>query len=185
MNITLDLIIFAVLAVFIAGLMIGRAPEYLGKRLGVSSIKLAALATLVVPVVALTGLIVTLLMPIAQEAVANPGAHGYTEILYAWSSVASNSGSAMAGLDTSSPFFEIGLGIAMLAGRVGSLGFLLALAGDVGLERRTPHSKGSLVTSGPLFAVFLACVILLFGALTYLPLMALGSAAEQLEYFVL
>lgn len=181
----ISLVVYVVLAVFIAGLMIGRAPEYLGKRLGVSSIKLAALATLVVPVVALTGLIVTLLMPIAQEAVANPGAHGYTEILYAWSSVASNSGSAMAGLDTSSPFFEIGLGIAMLAGRAGSLGFLLALAGDVGLERRTPHSKGSLVTSGPLFAVFLACVILLFGALTYLPLMALGSAAEQLEYFVL
>ena len=180
-----SLAVYTVLAVFVAGLMIGRAPEYLGKRIGVSTIKLAASAMLVVPVVALTGLIVTLLMPIAQEAVANPGAHGYTEILYAWASVASNNGSAMAGLDTSSPFFEIGLGLAMLAGRAGLLGFLLALAGDVGLERRSPHTKGALVTSGPLFAVFLAFVILLFGALTYLPLMALGSAAEQLEYFVL
>ena len=96
-----SLAVYIVLAVFVAGLMIGRAPEYLGKRIGVSTIKLAASAMLVVPVVALTGLIVTLLMPIAQEAVANPGAHGYTEILYAWASVASNNGYVMAGLGTS------------------------------------------------------------------------------------
>lgn len=179
----LSLTIYIVLAVFVAGLMVGRAPEYLGKRIGVRVIKLAAGAMLVVPVLVLIGLSVTLLLPMAQTAVFNPGAHGYTEILYAWASVSTTNGSAMGGLDASSPFFEIGLAVAMLAGRLGLFGFLLALAGEVGVERRYPLTKGALETNGALFALFLAFVILVFGAVTYLPLMALGSAAEQLAYF--
>ena len=181
----LMLAVYIVLAVFLAGLMIGRAPEYLGKRIGVRTIKYAACAMIVVPVVTLTGLSITLLLPLAQEVVTNPGAHGYTEILYAWASTASNNGSGMSGLDTSSPFFEIGLALAMIAGRTGVFAALLALAGEVGLERRSPLAKGALVTSGPLFAVFLAFVILVFDAFTYLPLLVLGSASEQLAHFVL
>ncbi len=172
-------IVFAVVAVFIAGLMVGRTPEYLGKKISSVQMKLACVTMLTTPVLVLVGTAVTCLYPEALASLNNTGAHGLSEYLYAWSSAANNNGSAFAGLNANTWFFNTGLAAAMWFGRFIVIGAVLALAGSLSRERLIPASSGTLPTSGPLFAGLLVGVILLFGALTYLPALALGPVAEH------
>lgn len=172
-------IVFALVAVFIAGLMVGHTPEYLGKKISSVQMKLACVTMLTTPVLVLVGTAVTCLYPEALASLNNTGAHGLSEYLYAWSSAANNNGSAFAGLNANTWFFNTGLAAAMWFGRFIVIGAVLALAGSLSRERLIPASSGTLPTSGPLFAGLLVGVILLFGALTYLPALALGPVAEH------
>lgn len=175
------MIVMAVIAVFIASLMVGRTPEYLGKKITPKEMKLAALTMLTVPFIVLAGTGINLMLPGALESLNNPGAHGLSEILYAWTSVANNNGSAFAGLNANTAFYNIGLAIAMWLGRFIVIVLTLALAGTLARERHVPSSKGTLDTASHLFAGLLIGVVLLVGALTYLPVLALGPVAEMLS----
>lgn len=175
------MIVMAVIAVFIASLMVGRTPEYLGKKITPKEMKLAALTMLTVPFIVLAGTGVNLMLPGALESLNNPGAHGLSEILYAWTSAANNNGSAFAGLNANTAFYNIGLAIAMWLGRFIVIVLTLALAGTLARERHVPSSKGTLDTASHLFAGLLIGVVLLVGALTYLPVLALGPVAEMLS----
>ena len=175
------MIVMAVIAVFIASLMVGRTPEYLGKKITPKEMKLAALTMLTVPFIVLAGTGINLMLPGALESLNNPGAHGLSEILYAWTSATNNNGSAFAGLNANTAFYNIGLAIAMWLGRFIVIVLTLALAGTLARERHVPSGKGTLDTASHLFAGLLIGVVLLVGALTYLPVLALGPVAEMLS----
>jgi K+-transporting ATPase ATPase A chain len=175
------MLLFAIVAVFIAGLMVGRTPEYLGKKIEAFDVKMASLAILVPPALVLVGTAAACLVPSASGAVANPGAHGFSELLYAMTSMGNNNGSAFAGLDASTPFWTVVGGILMIAGRYGVLVPALALAGSLARKKEIPQTAGTLHTHGPLFAGLLVAVVLLVGALTFVPALALGPVVEHLQ----
>jgi len=174
------MLVFALLAVFIAGLMIGRTPEYLGKKIEPYEMKMSSLAILVTPIVVLVGTAIAVLSPLGKVGVANPGAHGFSEILYALTSAANNNGSAFAGLSANTPFYNTLLGFAMWLGRFGVIVPVLAIAGSLAGKKRIPVSSGTLPTHGPLFVVLLIGTVLLVGLLNYVPALALGPIVEHL-----
>lgn len=173
------MLVFALLAVFIAGLMVGRTPEYLGKKVQAREIKLAMLAVLVLPAAILGLTAVSLVLPSATASLANAGPHGLSEMLYAYSSAAGNNGSAFGGLAADTPWFNTTLGLAMLLGRYAYLVPVMAIAGGLAAKPRAPEGAGTLPTHGPLFAGLLAGVILILGGLQFLPSLALGPLAEH------
>ncbi|CAB3680507.1 potassium-transporting ATPase subunit KdpA [Achromobacter pestifer] len=172
---------FAILGVFIAGLMIGRTPEYLGKKIEAYDMKMVSIVILVTPLLVLGGTALAVSVSAGQAGVLNPGIHGFSEILYALSSAANNNGSAFAGLSANTPFYNVLLGIAMWFGRFAVIIAVLAMAGSLAAKRRLPAGPGSMPTTGPLFVVLLIGAVLLVGALTYVPALALGPVAEHLQ----
>ena len=174
------MLIFAILAVFIAGLMIGRTPEYLGKKIEPFEMKMSAVAILVTPIVVLAGTAIAVLSGDGKAGIANPGAHGFSEILYAFTSAANNNGSAFAGLSANTPFYNTLLGIAMWLGRFLVIVPVLAIAGSLAAKKRIPVGEGTLPTHGPLFVVLLIGTVLLVGLLNYVPALALGPVVEHL-----
>lgn len=174
------MLLFAILAVFIAGLMIGRTPEYLGKKIEAREMQLVAIAILVTPLLVLLGTATAVLTEGGRAAILNPGAHGFSEVLYALSSSANNNGSAFAGLAANSPFYNVLLGLAMWLGRFGVIVPVLALAGSLAAKKRISATEGTLPTHGPLFVALLAGTVLLVGLLNYLPALALGPLSEHL-----
>ncbi|MDQ0573548.1 K+-transporting ATPase ATPase A chain [Variovorax paradoxus] len=174
------MLIFAMLAVFIAGLMIGRTPEYLGKKIEVREMKLISIAILVTPIVVLAGTAVAVIAGAGKAGIANPGAHGFSEILYALSSAANNNGSAFAGLSANTPFYNGLLGLAMWLGRFAMVVPVLAIAGSLAAKKRLPVTGGTLPTHGPLFVSLLIGTVLLVGLLNYVPSLALGPVVEHL-----
>ena len=172
--------LFVLLTVFICGLMIGRSPEYLGKKIESQDMKLVALALLIPPALVLLGTAVTLLLEPGRAGIFNPGAHGFSEVLYAFSSAANNNGSAFAGLSANTPYYNGMLAVAMLLGRFGVILPVLALAGSLAGKLRQAEHPGSLPTHGPLFIGLLVGTVLLVGALTFIPALALGPIVEQL-----
>ncbi|WP_067064142.1 potassium-transporting ATPase subunit KdpA [Roseateles chitosanitabidus] len=174
------MLIFAILAVFIAGLMIGRTPEYLGKKIEPFEMKMSAVAILVTPIVVLAGTAIAVLAGDGKAGIANPGAHGFSEILYAFTSAANNNGSAFAGLSANTPFYNTMLGIAMWLGRFLVIVPVLAIAGSLAAKKRIPVGEGTLPTHGPLFVVLLIGTVLLVGLLNYVPALALGPVVEHL-----
>jgi len=171
---------FVIIAVFIAGLMIGRTPEYLGKKIESYEMKMASLMILIPPIVVLVGTAVSVILPQAKNAILNPGPHGFSEILYAFSSAGNNNGSAFAGLSTNSFFYNIALGLAMFFSRYWLIVPMLAIAGSLSKKKIVPASSGTLPTHTPLFIVFLVMIILIVGALTFFPALALGPIVEHL-----
>ena len=174
------MLMFALVSVFIGGLMVGRTPEYLGKKIEAFEMKMASLAILLPSAAILIGTAVSVLLPSAVTSISNPGPHGFSQVLYAWSSCAQNNGSAFGGLNGNTPFYNYGLALAMLLGRFGVIVPVLAIAGSLGRKKVTPESLGTLPTHTPLFIAVLVGIVLLVGALTYLPALALGPIAEQL-----
>ena len=175
------MILFVLLAVFIAGLMIGRTPEYLGKKITAREMKLIALAILVSPALVLAGTALVLLTGEGQSAILNPGAHGFTEILYALSSAANNNGSAFSGLNATTPFWNLLLAFCMLAGRFAVIVPVLAIAGSMVVRKSQPAGPGTLSSCGPLFIGLLIGSVMLIGALTFVPALALGPVADYLS----
>jgi K+-transporting ATPase ATPase A chain len=159
--------------------MIGRTPEYLGKKIEAYEMKLASIFILTTPFVALIGTAVAVMISAGKAGVGNPGAHGFTEILYAFSSAANNNGSAFAGLTASSVFYNTATGLAMWFGRFWPIVAALALASSLAAKKRIPVTSGTMPTHGPLFVVLLIGSILLIGVLTYVPALALGPIVEQ------
>ncbi|MBS0339572.1 MAG: potassium-transporting ATPase subunit KdpA [Proteobacteria bacterium] len=174
------MLVFAILAVFIAGLMIGRTPEYLGKKIEVHEMKLMSIAILVTPILVLVGTAVAVVAVQGKAGIANPGAHGFSEILYAFTSAANNNGSAFAGLSANTPFYNALLALAMWFGRFGVILPVLAVAGALAAKKRLPESAGTMPTHGPLFVVLLIGTVLLVGLLNYVPALALGPVVEHL-----
>ncbi|MGM3274769.1 potassium-transporting ATPase subunit KdpA [Ralstonia sp. 24A2] len=174
------MLVYAILAVFIAGLMIGRTPEYLGKKIEVFEMKMTSIAILVTPLLVLVGTAVAVVVTQGKAGIFNPGTHGFSEVLYAFSSAANNNGSAFAGLSANTPFYNVALGIAMWLGRFWIIVPVLAMAGTFAAKKRLPVTVGTLPTHGPLFVVLLIGSVLLVGALTYIPALALGPIAEHL-----
>ena len=175
------MLVFAVVAVFVAGLMIGRTPEYVGKKLEIFEMQMAAIAILVTPLLVLLGTALAVVTEPGLKGMTNPGPHGFSEILYAYSSAANNNGSAFAGLSANTPFYNLTLAVAMLLGRFGVIVPVLAIAGALATKKRLAPSAGTLPTHGPLFVVLLVATVLLVGALTYLPALALGPIVEHLQ----
>ncbi|NUA28837.1 potassium-transporting ATPase subunit KdpA [Cupriavidus basilensis] len=175
------MLVYAVLAVFIAGLMIGRTPEYLGKKIETYEMKMTAVAILVTPLLVLLGTAVAVMVEPGRAGVFNPGTHGFSEILYAFSSAANNNGSAFGGLSANTPFYNVALAAAMWFGRFWIIVPILAMAGSLAAKRRLPVTGGTMPTHGPLFVVLLVGSVLMVGALTYIPALALGPVAEQLQ----
>ncbi|MGO4157540.1 potassium-transporting ATPase subunit KdpA [Cupriavidus sp. YAF13] len=175
------MLVYAVLAVFIAGLMIGRTPEYLGKKIETFEMKMTAVAILVTPLLVLLGTAVAVMVEPGRAGVFNPGTHGFSEILYAFSSAANNNGSAFGGLSANTPFYNVALAAAMWFGRFWIIVPILAMAGSLAAKRRLPVTGGTMPTHGPLFVVLLVGSVLMVGALTYIPALALGPVAEQLQ----
>jgi len=174
------MLVFVIITVFIAGLMVGRTPEYLGKKIGAFEIKMASVAILVMPVTVLFGTALAVLLEAGRAGMLNPGAQGFSEILYAVSSAGNNNGSAFAGLTANVPFYDTLLGIAMLIGRFWIIIPVLAIAGSMAAKTPTPPSNGTLPTHTPLFICFLVGSIILVGVLTFVPALALGPVAEHL-----
>ena len=174
------MLIFAILAVFIAGLMIGRTPEYLGKKIETFEMKMVAIAILVTPLLVLAGTAVAVLADAGRAGIANPGPHGFTEILYAFTSAGNNNGSAFAGLSANTPFYNIMLAVAMWFGRFGVILPVLAIAGSLAAKKRMAVTSGTLPTHGPLFVTLLIGTVLLVGLLNYVPALALGPVVEHL-----
>jgi K+-transporting ATPase ATPase A chain len=174
------MLMYAILAVFVAGLMIGRTPEYLGKKIEAFDMKMVAIAILVTPALVLLGTAIAVSASAGTVGVANPGAHGFSEILYAFSSAANNNGSAFAGLSANTPFYNGWLGVAMWFGRFAVIVPVLAIAGSLAAKKRLAQGPGTLPTHGPLFVGLLVGTVLLLGALTYVPALALGPAVEHL-----
>ena len=174
------MLVFAILAVFISGLMIGRTPEYLGKKIEAHEMKLTSIAILVTPILVLAGTAIAVMSGAGRAGVANPGAHGFSEILYALTSAANNNGSAFAGLSANTPFYNTLLGLAMWLGRFGVIVPVLAIAGSLAAKKRLPVTPGTMPTHGPLFVMLLIGTVLLVGLLNYVPALALGPVVEQL-----
>ncbi|HXZ48867.1 MAG TPA: potassium-transporting ATPase subunit KdpA, partial [Usitatibacter sp.] len=177
------MLIFAIVGVFVAGLMIGRTPEYLGKKIGGFEMKMAILTLLVPPLCALVGTAIGVLADAGKAGVANPGAHGFSEILYAFSSASNNNGSAFAGLSANTPFYNTALGFCMLFARYWVAIPTLAIAGALAAKKTVPPGLGTLPTHGALFVVLLASVVVVVGALTFVPALALGPIVEHLTLY--
>jgi len=175
------MIVFALVAVFVAGLMIGRTPEYLGKKIEAFEMKMASLVILVPAATVLLGTAIGVLSPAGRAGIANPGPHGFTEVLYAFSSAGNNNGSAFAGLSANTPFYDVALGVAMFLGRYVPALCVLAIAGSLARKKRVPEGAGTLPARGPLFVALLVAVVLLVGALTFVPALALGPVIERLS----
>ncbi len=179
------MLVLAVIAVFVGGLMVGRTPEYLGKKIGPREIKLASLYILVTPTLVLAGTALSFAVPAVRDSVEstsiwNPGVHGFSEVLYAFTSAANNNGSAFAGLTANTPWFNTALGVAILLGRFVPIVLVLALAGSLAAQDKVPATAGTLPTSRPQFVGLLTGVAVIVTALTYFPVLALGPLAEGL-----
>jgi K+-transporting ATPase ATPase A chain len=174
------MIAFIIVAVFISGLMIGRTPEYLGKKIEAYEMKMASLMILIPPILVLMGTAVSVIVPSAKASILNPGPHGFSEILYAFSSAGNNNGSAFAGLTTNTLFYNIAQGLAMFFARYWLAIPALAIAGSLSKKKIVPVSQGTLPTHTPLFIIFLVMVVLIVGALTFFPALALGPIVEHL-----
>ncbi|MDY7577144.1 potassium-transporting ATPase subunit KdpA [Herbaspirillum sp. RTI4] len=177
------MLVFAILAVFIAGLMIGRTPEYLGKKIQSFDMKMVSIAILVTPVLVLTGTAIAVMLEPGKAGIANPGAHGFSEILYAFSSAANNNGSAFGGLSANTPFYNIALAIAMWFGRFALIVPILAVAGSLAAKQRLEPTAGTMPTHGPMFVALLIGTVVLVGVLNYVPALALGPVVEHLQLF--
>ena len=175
------MLVFAIVAVFIAGLMVGRTPEYLGKKIGAFEIKMASIAILLPPLLVLCGTAVGVMVDAGKAGVANPAEHGFSEILYAFSSASNNNGSAFAGLNANTPFYNTALGICMLFARYWLAIPVLALAGALARAKLVPASSGTLPTHTPLFVTVLIGTVITVGALTFVPALALGPIVEHLN----
>jgi K+-transporting ATPase ATPase A chain len=183
------MLMFVIVAVFVAGLMVGRTPEYLGKKIEAFEMKMASLVILIPPIVVLIGAAIAACGPgltyMAGEEkkgnLNNPGAHGLSEILYAYSSAGNNNGSAFAGLTANEPFYNTTLGVAMLASRFLLMIPVLAIAGSLARKKFTPPSVGTLPTHTPLFVALVAGAVVLVGALSFIPALALGPIVEHLQ----
>jgi len=174
------MLIFAILTVFIAGLMVGRTPEYLGKKIEAFEMKMASLVVLLPPLAVLVGAAIAVAVPSGRATVFNAGPHGFSEILYAFSSASNNNGSAFAGLGANTPFYNGMLGLVMLIGRYGLAIPTLAIAGALARKKKVPAGAGTLATHTPLFVFMLVGVVVIVGALTFLPALALGPIVEHL-----
>jgi K+-transporting ATPase ATPase A chain len=174
------MIVFAIIAVFIAGLMVGRTPEYLGKKIEPYEMKMASLLILMMPIIVLGFTAIGTITTAGTSSVLNPGAHGFSEILYAYTSQGNNNGSAFAGLNVNTPFYNLTGGLAMLISRFWLAVPTLALAGSLARKKLVPPSPGTLPTHTPLFVVLLIGVVIMVGALTFLPALALGPIVEHL-----
>jgi K+-transporting ATPase ATPase A chain len=170
---------FILLTVFIAGLMVGRTPEYLGKKIEGREIKYVMLATIAFPLVVLVFSAWAILHPQAVSTLGNPGAHGFTELLYAYTSAGANNGSSFAGLSTNTPFWNLSLALVMFVGRFFTMIPMLAAAGSLARKRVHPISSASFPTEGPVFVGLLIGVIVIVGALTFFPAIALGPVTEH------
>jgi potassium-transporting ATPase potassium-binding subunit len=175
------MLMFAIVAVFIGGLMVGRTPEYLGKKVESYEMKMASLTLLIPPAVVLIGTAIASVLPIATASVGNPGAHGFSEMLYAFSSAGNNNGSAFASISANTPFYNSALGVAMWISRYWLIIPVLAIAGSLAAKRATATTAGTLPTHTPLFITMLVGVVLLVGALTFVPALALGPVVEHLQ----
>jgi K+-transporting ATPase ATPase A chain len=173
------MLVFAIMAVFIAGLMIGRTPEYLGKKIESYEMKMTAIAILVTPLLVLGGTAIAVMTVSGQAGIFNPGAHGFSEVLYALTSAGNNNGSAFAGLSANTPFYNVILAIAMWFGRFGIIVPVLAMAGSLAAKKRLAATAGTLPTHGPLFVMLLIGTVLLVGLLNYVPALALGPVVEH------
>ncbi|MBN1659970.1 MAG: potassium-transporting ATPase subunit KdpA [Anaerolineae bacterium] len=174
------MLVFAIIAVFVAGLMVGRTPEYLGKKIEAFEIKMAVLVILIPVLVVLAGTAVAVATPAGRASVFNPGPHGFSEVLYAFSSAGNNNGSAFAGLNANTPFYNVALGLSMLVARYWLAVPTLAIAGSLARKRKAPASAGTLPTHTPLFIAWLIAVVVIVGALSFLPALALGPLVEHL-----
>ncbi len=174
------MLVFVIVAIFVAGLMVGRTPEYLGKKIEAKEVKMAMLAILCLPLVMLGGTAVALGVPSAVSAMNNPGPHGFSEVLYAFTSVAANNGSAFAGLSGNTMFYNVALAIGMLIGRFFVVIPAMAIAGALAAKKTVPASVGTFPTTGPLFVGLVIGVILIVGGLTFFPALALGPIVEHL-----
>ena len=174
------MLVFALVAVFVAGLMVGRTPEYLGKKIESFEMKMASVAILVPVLAVLVGTAVAVVLPSARACMANPGPHGFSEVLYAFSSTSNNNGSAFAGLNANTQFYNIATGLAMLAGRFLLKVPVLAIAGALARKKTIPAGEGTLQTHGPLFVAMLIAVVIVVGALSFIPALALGPIVEHL-----
>ena len=174
------MLMFAIITVFVAGLMVGRTPEYLGKKIEAFEMKMASLVILIPPLLVLVGTALAVMTETGRTAVANSGPHGFSEILYAFSSASNNNGSAFAGLSADRPFYNVALGMAMLIGRYALAVPVLAAAGSLAAKKYVPPSLGTLPTHRPLFVILLAMMVMIVGALAFLPALALGPIVEHL-----
>jgi potassium-transporting ATPase potassium-binding subunit len=179
------MLIFAIMAVFVAGLMIGRTPEYVGKKIESFEMKMTSIVILVTPFLVLVGSAIAVMTDSGKAGVFNPGAHGFSEILYALSSVANNNGSAFAGLSANTPFYNSLLAVAMWFGRFAFIVPVLAIAGSLAKKKRIEPTAGTLPTHGPLFVAMLVGTVVLVGALTYVPALALGPVIEHLQLYAI
>ena len=177
------MLIFVILAVFIAGLMTGRTPEYLGKKIEMQEMKMIALALLVPPLLILGGTGLSVVLDVGVASLGNPGAHGLSQVLYAFTSAANNNGSAFAGLSANNVYYNLMLALAMFAGRFAVIGAVLAVAGYLAAKQRVPVNVGTMPTHGVLFCVLLIGIVLIMGALTYIPSLALGPIADHVQLF--
>ena len=175
------MLVFAIMAVFIAGLMIGRTPEYLGKKIETHEMKMVSIAILVTPLLVLAGTAVAVLTEAGRAGIANPGAHGFSEVLYALSSAGNNNGSAFAGLSANTPFYNVLLAFVMWFGRFGVIVPVLAMAGSLAAKKRLAVHAGTLPTHGPLFVALLIGTVVLVGLLNYVPALALGPVVEHFQ----
>jgi K+-transporting ATPase ATPase A chain len=176
------MLVFAIVAVFIAGLMVGRTPEYLGKKLESFEMKMASLVLLIPPFMALVGTAIAVSVAAGRAGTANPGAHGFSEILYAASSASNNNGSAFAGLSANTPFYNTLLGILMWCSRYWLIVPVLAIAGSLAAKKHVPAGAGTLATHTALFVVLLASTVVIVGALAFFPALALGPIVEELQF---
>jgi K+-transporting ATPase ATPase A chain len=175
------MLVLAVVTVFVAGLMVGRTPEYLRKKITAREIKLVSLYILVMPIVVLAGAGVAIAVPAGKDSILNPGPHGLSEVMYAFLSAGNNNGSAFAGLSANTPFYNIGLGVVMLVVRFLPMLLVLALAGSLARQQPVPQTAGTLPTHRPLFVTMLVGVVIVVAGLTFFPAFALGPLAEGLR----
>jgi K+-transporting ATPase ATPase A chain len=174
------LLAFVIIAVFVAGLMIGRTPEYFGKKIEAFEMKMASLMVLIPVLTVLFGTAIAVLLPAGRAGAFNPGPHGFSEILYGFSSAVNNNGSAFAGLGANTVFYNVALAIAMLIGRYGLAVAALAIAGSLAMKKKVPETSGTLPTHTPLFVFWLIAIVVILGALSFIPALSLGPIVEQL-----
>lgn len=174
------MLVFVIVAVFVAGLMVGRTPEYLGKKIEPFEMKMASLVILIMPIVVLFFTALAVVLPVGLSSISNPGAHGFSQILYAFTSQGNNNGSAFAGLSGNTPFYNLTGALAMLMGRFWMVIPTMALAGSLALKKKIPVGAGTLSTTSPLFVAWLIAVVLIVGALNFIPALALGPIVEHL-----
>jgi K+-transporting ATPase ATPase A chain len=175
-----SILVTAIIAMFLAGLMVGRTPEYLGKKLGRREVTTSAIVILTMPALVLVGSGIAIILPATPGAMANPGAHGWSEVFYAYASAANNNGSAFAGLTVTSGWFQATLAVCMLLGRLIPILAVLRLAGSLAEQKKVPETAGTLPTTGALFPAMLTGTVVLVAALTFIPALALGPIAEAL-----